>query len=178
MLTGWGARAVLVLLVWRVPPLCVSWCPLLRTLPQSHGTWPFLFLALSWFLAPVLRCPRCPVPVGACLLPTASPRPLAAGLPFALSFPGVVVVGWWRGLWGADGSCPGMGGMEPPAEGFGGVGGAEALDRVRTTHRVRLSLSRCSINISTMVNFLKGLVVSPVNSTAMQARHQISSYLS
>ena len=57
--------------------------------------WPFLCLALRWFIAPVLRCPRCPVPVGACLLPWASPRPLAAGLPFALSLPAVVVVGGW-----------------------------------------------------------------------------------
>ena len=40
---------------------------------------------------------------------------------------------WWGaggGLWGADGPRPGVGGLEPPAECLGGVGGAEALDRV------------------------------------------------
>ena len=41
-----------------------------------------------------------------------------------------MMVGWWRGLWGTDGPCPGLGGLEPPAEGFWGVGAAEALDRV------------------------------------------------
>ena len=73
---------------------------------------------------------RCPVPVGACPLPWASPRPLAAGPPVALSLSGVLVLGWWRGLWGADGPCLGAVGLEPPAEGFGGVGAAGALDRV------------------------------------------------
>ena len=91
---------------------------------------PFLFLALRWFLAPVLCRPRCLVPVGACLLPWASPRPLAAGPPFAVSLPGVVVVGSGGGLWGADGRSLGLGGLEPPADGLRGVGGAEALDRI------------------------------------------------
>ena len=34
------------------------------------------------------------------------------------------------GLWGADGPCLGVRGLERPAENLGGVGGAEALDRV------------------------------------------------
>ena len=48
----------------------------------------------------------------------------------ALSLPGVAVPGWAGGLWGADGPRLGVGGLEPLAEGSGGVGGAEALDRV------------------------------------------------
>ena len=120
-----------------VPPVCCappSWCvsrvPSLCPLPQCRGPWPFLFpflVVLWWFLAPVLCCPRCPFPVNACLLPWASPLSLAAGLSFALS---LQLANWWGFLWGADGPCPGMGGLEPPAEGFGGVEAADALDRV------------------------------------------------
>ena len=73
--------------------------------------------------------------MGACLSPWALPCPLAGVSLFApcpplaraLSLPGVVVVGWGGG---ADGPGPGVGGLEPLAEGSGGVGGAEALDRV------------------------------------------------
>ena len=121
---------MLVLPVWRPPLLYASWCPSLRLLPQCHDPWPFLFLVLRWFLAPVSHCPRCPVPVGACLLPLASPCPLAAGLPYALSLPGVLVEGRGGGLWGADGPCPGQGCLKPPPEGFRGVGGADSLDSV------------------------------------------------
>ena len=54
----------------------------------------------------VVSCPRVvsplvPCPVGACLLPWASPHPLAAGPPFALSLPGVVVVAFGGGACGA-----------------------------------------------------------------------------
>ena len=70
--------------------------------------------------------------MGACLLPLASPRPLAGvsfpfpcpSLALALSLPGVVVVGiGGGGLWGADGPCLVVGGLQPPAEGFGVFGG-------------------------------------------------------
>ena len=81
---------------------------------------------------------RCPVPVGASLSLWALPCPLARvslsvpcpPLARALSLPGVVVVVWVGGLWCADGPGLGVGGLEPLAEGFGGVGGAEALSRV------------------------------------------------
>ena len=74
--------------------------------------------------------------MGACLSPWALPCPLAGvslspscpSLARALSLPGVVVVGWGGG--GAAGRGLGVGGLEPLAEGSGGVGGAEALDRV------------------------------------------------
>ena len=112
---------------WSSLPVCRSWCPPLRPITLCHGPWPFLFLALGWPLSPMLCCPRCPVPVGACLLPWAPPRPLAAGLPFALSLPGVVVSGWRGGLLGGDGPFLGLGGLGGV---FGGLGGAEALDRV------------------------------------------------
>ena len=88
--------------LWRAIPVCAPWCPSLRSLPLCHGPWSCPFMALWWLLAPVLCRPRCPVPVGACPLPWATPRPLA-GLSFsfpcpplalALSLPGVVVVGW------------------------------------------------------------------------------------
>ena len=101
--------------------------------PGPSPSWP-----VGAFLP--LRCaaPRCPVPVGACLLPWAPPRPLAGvslpspcpSLALALSLPGVVVVVWGGVLRGADGLCLGSSGSEPPAEGFGGVRAAEALDRV------------------------------------------------
>ena len=130
---GGGGGAVLVPPVWCSPPLwCASRCPLSRPLPQWFGPGPFPFpvlVVLRWFLAPLFCCPRCPLYGGACLLPWASPRSLAAGLSFALSLFSVLVVGSWRGLWGADGHSLGVGGLEPPAEGAGGVGGAQALDR-------------------------------------------------
>ena len=132
---GWGGGAVPVPPVWSAPPSwCVSWCPSLRPLPQCHGPWPFLFpvsVVLRSFFAPVLCCPRCPVPVGACLLPGTSPRPLAAGLPFALFFlrcacGGVVArtvgrrwpmfgVGWSGATGRGFRGCRGGGGQE---EGF------------------------------------------------------------
>ena len=89
-----------------------------------------MLLVLRLLLAPVLWCPWCSVPVGRCVLPGASPCPLAARLSFANSLSSVLLVGRWRGLLGADGQCPGVGGLEPPAEGLGGVGAAEALVRV------------------------------------------------
>ena len=51
-------------------------------------------------------------------------------LALVLPLPGVVVVGGagWGG--GAGGPGLGVGGLEPLAEGLGGVGGAEALDRI------------------------------------------------
>ena len=53
----------------------------------------------------------------------------AAGLPSALFLASALAVGWWWRLRGAVGGCLRMRGLEPPAEGFGGVGGAEALNR-------------------------------------------------
>ena len=64
-----GVWAVQVRLLWCALPACAPWCPSSRPLPYCHGPWRFLFLACWWFLAPILPCPRCPVPVGACLLP-------------------------------------------------------------------------------------------------------------
>ena len=131
---SWGTGRCRSLWCGTPPPAwCVSWCPLSCPFLQCCGPCPFLFqvsVVLRWFVAPVLFCPRCPVPVGACLLTSASPCPRAAGRPFALSLSGVLVVGLWRGLWKADGPCPGVHGLEPPAEGFGGVGVVVALDRV------------------------------------------------
>ena len=96
---------------------------------------PSPFLALEWFSAPTLCRSRCPVPMRACLSPWALPCPLAGvslSAPWppparVLSLPGVVVLGWGGG---ANGPGLGVGVLEPLAEGSGGVGGAEALDRV------------------------------------------------
>ena len=133
-----GGGAVLVSPLWHALPVYAPWCPALRPLSLRHGPWSFPSLACWWFPAPVSCRPRCPVPVRACLLLWAPPRPLSGvSLPVpcpplacALCLPGVVVVGWAGGLWGADGPCLGPGGLEPPAEGFGGAGGAEAMGRV------------------------------------------------
>ena len=53
------------------------------------------------------------------------PALLPRTFPFALSLPGALVAGWWRGLWDADRPRPGSGCLEPSAEGFGRVGGAK-----------------------------------------------------
>ena len=122
---------MLVLPVSRAPPSCASWRPSVLPVPQCRNPWPLLFLVPRWFQPPVLRCPGWPDPVGACLLPWASPRPLATGLPFALSFPGVLVVEWGvGGLWGADDPCPWVGWSGATGGGFRGCRGGEALDRV------------------------------------------------
>ena len=82
-------------------------------------------VALSlWAPACHLGCLLAPLP--GCPFPS-----LALPLPLPFPFP----VGWWRargggGMWGADGPCLGLGGLEPQAEGFRSVGAAEALDRV------------------------------------------------
>ena len=81
---------------------------------------------------------RRPVPVSACshlgplraLLPECSLVSLALPLPLSCPF----LVWWWREGRGGDGApaaqALGVGGLEPLAEGLGGVGGAEALDRI------------------------------------------------
>ena len=117
---------------------CGLWCLPLCPLSLRHGPCSFPFLADGWFPAPVLCRSRCPVPVGACLSFWALPCPLVGvslsvpcpPLARALSLPGVVVVGWGGGLWGSDGPRLGVDGLEPLAEGLGGVGGAEALIHV------------------------------------------------
>ena len=118
--TGFGAVGGCRSLRCGVSHLCLSSHP-----SPSLVLWPLPCPAPSVggppvFFAPVLCCPQCPVPVGACSSPGPFPRPLGAGLPFALSLSRALVVGWWRGLWGADGPCPGLGGLEPSAEDFGG----------------------------------------------------------
>ena len=88
---------------------------------------PSPFRPFGDFLPRCCAAPGAPVPVGACLSPSAPPCLLAgvsspvpcASLALALSLPGVVVVGWGVGLWAADGPCLGVGGLEPLAEGFG-----------------------------------------------------------
>ena len=110
-----------------------SFRPHVLPLPYLCGPCPVMLpvlVALRMFLATVLCCLQCPVHVGACPLPGAFPRPLAAALPLALALLDALVVGWWRGLCGAARPCPGVGCLEPSAEGFGGVGAAEALNRV------------------------------------------------
>ena len=82
--------------------------------PQTSNLW---VPALTWgtSLPSCLSAPWCPLPS-----PCPCPSPI----------PGVLVAGGagWGG--GADGPGLGVGGLEPLAEGPGGVGGAEALDRI------------------------------------------------
>ena len=132
-----GGGVVLVPPSWYALPGCGSWhlpwCPVPACLgPRSRP-----FLVFGWFPAPMWCLFRRPVPVSACphlgplraLLPEC---PLVSpALPLPLSSP--FVVWWWGGAgWGggADGPGPGVGGLEPLTEGLGGVGGAEALDRI------------------------------------------------
>ena len=89
-----------------LPPCCVA--------PGALSLW-----APACYLGPLLApLPGCPFP--------------SLALPLLLCCP--FEVWWWwgggGGLWGTDGPCLGVGGLEPSAEGFGGVAGAGALDRV------------------------------------------------
>ena len=116
---GPGARRCVIFpCVW-VPVLSPSW-PLGGSLlpccvaPGALSLWAPVF-HFAPFLAPLPECP---------LLSLALPLPVPSPFP----------VWWWRGGRGACGAPMaqplGLGGLEPPAEGLGGVGGAEALDRV------------------------------------------------
>ena len=132
---GWGGAGLPVVVcpswVWVVVPAVV---------PFSSVSWsPFPPLPGSW----VVSCPHVvslPAPCPCVCLPSlgALPCPLACvllgapcpSLALVLSLPGVVVAGGagWGG--GAGGPGLGVGGLEPLAEGLGGVRGAEALDRI------------------------------------------------
>ena len=98
--------------------------------PVPSPSWPLGGFLLPCFVAPgalSLWAPAChlgrfraPLPVCPCL-------PLALPLPMPFPFP----MWWWLGgQGGAAGPGLGVGGLEPLAEGLGGVGAAEALDRV------------------------------------------------
>ena len=127
-----GARSSV--LVW---PSCV-WV-LVPAVVSSFSAPRSLFLPLprpwvvpcSHVVSLPVPCPygRLPVTLGpsvpACRSQPLCPLPSPCPCPFPS--PGVVVVGW---VGGADGPGLGVGGLEPLAEGLGGVGGAEALDRV------------------------------------------------
>ena len=79
-----------------LPPRCVAFGALSLSAPAPH---------LGSFRAPL---PECPFPS------------LALPLPLPFPFP---VWWWWGGGGGADGPGLGVGGLEPLAEGLGGVGG-------------------------------------------------------
>ena len=94
-----------------LPGRWVVFCPyvVLLQVPCPYGRLP-----LTWgpSVPPYLSVPFCPLPY-----PCPCPFPPRCG-------------GGGLGGGGADGPGLGVGGMEPLAEGLGGVGGAEALDRV------------------------------------------------
>ena len=107
------------------PGACRCALSLCATAPGPSFSWPF-----GGFL------PLCCVAPGALSLwaPTCYLGSLLAPLPRAFSLPFLFPVWWW---WRCGGACGaqgphawGQGCLEPPAKGFGGVGGAEALDRV------------------------------------------------
>ena len=132
---GWGGAGLPVVVcpswVWVVVPAVV---------PFSSVSWsPFPPLPGSW----VVSCPHVvslPAPCPCVCLPSLGALPCPLGrvllgvpcpsLALVLPLPGVVVAGGagWGG--GAGGPGLGVGGLEPLAEGLGGVGGAEALDRI------------------------------------------------
>ena len=130
---GWGGAG---------PPVVVCpswvWVVAFAVVPFSSAPWsPLLPLPVSW----VVSCPHvvslpAPCPYG-CLPSLGAPPCPFAGVPLGspcpplalvLPLPGVVVAGGAGGGGGADGPGLGVGGLEPLAEGLGGVGGAEALD--------------------------------------------------
>ena len=147
---GWGVRSVL----WRRVLAGVRF-RVSRGVSWGRGgagrsvvAWPSCVCALVPVVAPsrslprplvlllprplMVSCgPRFLVPVGACLLPWASPRPLAeVSFPFpcpslalAFSLPGVGVVGCGGGPVGRRWSMPGGGWCGATGRGFRGVGG-------------------------------------------------------
>ena len=130
-----GGGAALVPPSWYALPGCGSWRLPWFPFPPCLCPCSCPFLVLGWFPAPMWCLFRRPVPMGACphLGPLRALLPecplLSLALPFPLSFP--FLVWWWRGGEGAPmAQALGVGGLKPLAEGLGGVGGAEALDRI------------------------------------------------
>ena len=129
---GWGRAGPSVVVcpscVWVLVPAVVS----SFSAPRS----PFLPLPGPWEVScsHVVSLPV-PCPYGRLPVTWGPPVPPCRSVPFcpcpplarALPLPGVVVAGCGGG---ADGPGLGVGGLEPFTEGLGGVGGAEALDRV------------------------------------------------
>ena len=132
---GWGGAGPPVVVcpswVWVVVPAVVpfssvSWSPL----PPLPGSW---VVSCPHVVSLSASCPcECLPSLGALPCPLAgvllgAPCP---SLALVLPLPGVSVAGGagWGG--GAGGPGLGVGGLEPLAEGLGGVGGAEALDRI------------------------------------------------
>ena len=124
-------HCVPILWVFALPPVPVSF-------PIPHCVALSLSLSRWWYslrfcgTSSPLWCTvaAAPFPVGLLPLPRPFPRSFAAALPFSLSIAGALVVGWWWGPGNADGPCSGVGGLEPPPVGFGGVGGREAVTQV------------------------------------------------
>ena len=125
---GWGGAGCPVV-------VCPSWLCVVAfvVVPFSFVPWsPLPPLPGSWCLF------RSPVPVSACphLGPLRAFLPecplVSPALPLPLSSP--FLVWWWREGRGGEGALAaqalGVDGLEPLAEGLGGIGGAEALDRI------------------------------------------------
>ena len=116
-----------------VPSLCVR--PGLRrcalslcvTAPSPSLPGPLVVSCPRVTLPPV-PCPCGRLPVSLCPFSPACRGVLSPPLPLPLPLPFPFPVWWWwgggGGLWGADGPCLGLGGLEPPAGGLGAVGAA------------------------------------------------------
>ena len=127
LLGGWGngrpSGVVCPSLVCLLAPVGVPSPPVPRLLVLPFPCFP-VFPCPCVALPPVsCPCGRLPATLGLSLLPCCGP----SLCPFPSRCAGGRLGG---GLCGADGPCPGLGGLEPPAENFEGVGGAEALDRM------------------------------------------------
>ena len=102
------------------------------SVPVPSLSWPLGGFLLPCCVVP-LPCPcgRLPVILGPSSPPCrgvpSGPLPSACPCPFPSRFVGGGV-GWGRA--GRRWLMPGVGGLEPPAEVFGGLGGTEALDRI------------------------------------------------
>ena len=113
---GPGACRGVLFLCASVPAPAPSWSLVSFLPPRCVASGALSLWALAPHLGPLCApLPECPFSF------------LALPLPVPFPFPVWFFVGWGGG---ANGPGLGVGGLEPLAEGLGGVGGAEALDRV------------------------------------------------
>ena len=129
---------MLVPLLWHALPACA---PCVTAVASSFSVPRSLFLPLpgpwvvscSCVVSLPMPCPcgHLPVTLGLSLPPCRGVPSRSLHSPCPCPFPsGCGGGGVEGGLWGADGPCLGLGGLEPPAEGLGVVGAAEALDHI------------------------------------------------
>ena len=121
---GWGGLllAGCVDLQLARPP-SFGTCPCGVPHPYCWGPFPLSLLLLVFLVLLPYGALGLPFPVGALPSPCALLCPFATGLLSAPSVPVALVVGWCRGLGGADGPCLGLGGFGATSRGLWGCRG-------------------------------------------------------